>query len=865
MITDNITPPKLAIRLFRWYCRNDRLEELEGDLLEMHEYRISKGKAHWQLNLLFWWDVISCFKRYAIKTTKTTMNTSLYKSYAKLGFRHAWKNKGPVAINILGLGLSVGFCITVYMIFAYNIEFDSFYEDTDSLYRVHSLRSSNEQMIRYELAPLAMVNHMKSSMGNVEDVFQYNVERATVKLKNEFYDNSIGTVSGDFLKTMNLPLKYGNRAEFGEPNTVFLTDRVAEKYFGDVYPVGEMLTIYLRDNKRIEMKVGGVFERIPLNTSFLFDILINFQTLQTAVDITPNDWASKERVAIYFKSDNPKNVQEQLNGLIELQNNNNKKWSVSSFEVIPFVDDRLADHLMDYSPTNLRIRPEIIIIFAIMGLLILLVATFNITNTSIALVSRRLKEVGVRKTLGGQSSQIFFQFLMEMLIITSGALVIALLIANVFAKEFFGPFGFAFIIADISILRFIPFVILFLGFLTFLSGVIPASYARKFEAMDILNKRYKLKGVGLANRLLTIGQYAFSIAVLTTGISFALNTEYMKNYDYGFDSKDLMVFDLEDQSDLVALENQLSKLSGVVAVTRTKNHHDISRSNVVMRDHAENVDVRAYHVGADYHEEMKIEILAGRSFREKSTADIQDAVIVNQKFVDTYLSGSDPINHVVTLDDTRKTIIGVSEHVYSGVYEDDIPKPEVYLMVEDSSLNRLLVRTASSQSRADIEADLKTVWVSLFESPFGGQWQDQRTGFNAVKDSNNLKKIFLALAGLGCFLSLIGIFSLASINVVQKTKEISIRKVLGASFTEVNMSINRGFSYILLIALFVGSGLGYFISEGILQTIYKYYEGVSILVCFAIGLFVVLSALTFILAATFVPMRANPSKGLRTE
>ncbi len=857
-------PPRLALKFFRWYCRNERLEELEGDLVEMHEYRVSRGYTKRKRSRLFWWDVLRCFKSYSIKTTRNKMNTSLYKSYLKIGLRNAWQNRGSVSINILGLGLSIGFCITVYMILAYNLEFDSFYKDTDDVYRVHSFRSDNTEDFRYEYAPVAMVSYMENSFSSVNEVAHYQRKNLTSLYKNEFYEERTAIVSNNFFELFDIPLLYGVQESLNDPNTVFLTKRVAEKYFGEVYPVGETLTLYLDNEEQTRLTVGGVFDHIPLNSSFFFDILINFSTLETAKNISMNDWTA-ERAGIYFTSDNLQEVEKQLIDLLPIHNDNNKKWQLSNLEVIPFVDKRVADHITDYSPTNMRIRPEVLVIFSMMALMILLVAVFNVANTAIALVSKRLKEVGIRKTLGTQNREIFIQFLMEMMVVTVSAIAIALLLANVFAREFFGSFGFTFLISDISIWNFLPSVVLLLTLITIMAGLIPASYAKKFETIAILNKRYKLRGVGWISRLLIVGQFAFSIAVLITGAAFASNTEYMKTFDFGFNSNNLMIFSFPKAEQVNGFENRIRQMNEVSSIVRTNNHHDLSRKTVLMKNDTGNVEVRAYTVDANYHEFMNIHLVKGRSFRANSQAEINDAVVVNEEFARRYLDPEEQLHSMVTLDGQRKRVVGITRQVSTDVYENALYKPEVYLMGADSVFNRLLVRIDDSQSIDQVEARFKAVWVEMFESPFGGEWQHQSSGFYAIRDSNNLKSIFLAMAALGCFLSLIGIFSLASINVVKKTKEISIRKTLGASFTQVNLAVNKSFTIILVVALFVGTVLGYVISEGVLQTIYKYYASVSIINSVVIGLGIVLAAFVFILAATMRPMKANPSEGLRSE
>ena len=159
------SPPRLALQFFRWYCRPDRLEELEGDLEEMYTQRLDRGDPQWKANAYFWWNVIRCFKQYAMSKPKTSSNmSSLFKSYFKLALRHSWKNKGAVSINVLGLGLALSMCVFVYIIHAYNFEFDSFYPETEGIYRVHAITEQNGEGVRNEFSPVALDFELRESI-----------------------------------------------------------------------------------------------------------------------------------------------------------------------------------------------------------------------------------------------------------------------------------------------------------------------------------------------------------------------------------------------------------------------------------------------------------------------------------------------------------------------------------------------------------------------------------------------------------------------------------------------------------------------------------------------------------------------------
>jgi len=465
-------PPKLALRLFRLYCRNDRLEELEGDLLEMHELRKLRIQSSTMLKTLFWWDVIRCFKSYSVNKTQLKMNTSLYQSYTKIAMRSAWKHKGPVFTNVIGMSLALGFCITVYMLHAYNLEFDTFFKNTDNIVRIHSLKMDNGMESRYELAPLPLVSQLKNDVSGVQDVVSYETTSGIVQMESDYFTESMAYASSNFIDFFEFPLASGKSSSFKDPNTIFLSKELAGKYYGTSSATGELLTLFIGDNYRLEVQVGGVFEKIPLNTSFAFDILFNMDAYLLATERNSDVWKNTINAALFVKTSDPKPIERALAKTIPLQNEMQESWKINRFELLPFVDERIADHIIDYGPTNKRIRPQALIIFTVLGILILLVACFNMANSSMALIAYRVKEVGIRKTLGSRNRQIFFQFLFEMFTMMSISLVLAVFLSNIIATQIWGPFGLTFFLEDISIINFVPFLIIFAFACTIIAGLL---------------------------------------------------------------------------------------------------------------------------------------------------------------------------------------------------------------------------------------------------------------------------------------------------------------------------------------------------------------------------------------------------------
>ena len=171
------------------------------------------------------------------------MNTSLYKSYTKIALRSALKHKGPVITNVIGMGLALGYCITVYMILAYNFEFDSFFKNTDDIVRIHSFKIDNEIEKRYELTPLPLVSLLENDVAGVKEVTTYEDASATVQTKADYYKENVSLASSNFIEFFDFPMTAGSAASFAEPNTVFLSKEIAEKYYGNKSAMGELLTL----------------------------------------------------------------------------------------------------------------------------------------------------------------------------------------------------------------------------------------------------------------------------------------------------------------------------------------------------------------------------------------------------------------------------------------------------------------------------------------------------------------------------------------------------------------------------------------------------------------------------------------------
>lgn len=792
--------------------------------------------------------------------------TSLFKSYLKLAIRHSWKNKGPVSINVIGLGLALSMCIFVYILHAYNIEFDSFYENTEDVYRLHTITEQNGEERRNEISPTALDYKLRNEISGINQVSSYFLESHRVKKGNDFFSENIGVASSRFTEMFDLPLWYGSLDKFDKLPLVYLTKPLATKYFGSEVALGKKLTLILSDDVRMEVTVGGVFEKIPLNSSFRFDLVMSQSNYLNALNIDPNDWASSRFVGHYLKlpSSAKDKVIANISSYIPLQNERNKEFTIKRFELIPFSTAPPTNLILNVRYVSSRINANALIIFTVLSLMVFLTACFNLANTSIALISRRLKEIGVRKTLGSGSLQILFQFLLEMGIVSLFAFVIAISTANFTSNAITGLFGGGLGLKDIDLTGVILFVAGFLIFTTLVAGLLPALYAWKFQPVAIMRKSVKLKGVSWLNKTLTIAQYSFSIIVLVTGITFWQNSNFLDTLNLGYE-KDRVINLPVDNQYFEELRQEVERIPGVVTAGAANHIGDFGRYSdkvqLALPGDTTSHTVRFHGVGDNYLDVMEVEITSGRRFLQGTASD-RNKILVSQSLVDKFFGGKEVINQVLKIDGERKIIIGVTKDIIDDVVKAAELLPTV--MALSNAYEHLVVKVSSGDLKK-VESELKTIWSNHIDEPYTGVLQKDFALGEPGQDSKRLQKIFLTMALLAGFLSIAGIFSLAKLNLAKRVKEISIRKILGASLRELLFTINKSFTMILLIAMVLGSILSYLISDTVLNMIYKYHIEPSLLVSFLCAAFVLVLSLIIISKAAITPVNSNPINGLSDE
>ncbi|MEM9324252.1 MAG: permease prefix domain 2-containing transporter, partial [Bacteroidota bacterium] len=359
-------PPRMAQALFRRYCRPDRQEELEGDLEEFYYKRLKDGSSLWKARFFYWWNVIRCYRPYAKSKTQNNMLLyPLFKSYFKLALRHSWQNKWSVLINVVGLGMALSMCVFLYMMYAYNFEFDTYYQNTDDIYRLHGFTIENNLERRNETSPVALDDVLRHKVSGIEEVASYYARDASVSKGNEFFTERVAFVSSEFFDLFETPLWYGSYATFGEQPVAYISRELAKKYYGDEIALDKVLSIYLGGSRKREVIIAGVFDKMPPNRSFFNEIVVHHQEYADAYELDMNDWGNHRYIAHFIRAraESLENIEREINTYIPLQNEGHQERSIIRFEFVPFLSPTIANHLLWRSYVGQRVRPSVYVIF----------------------------------------------------------------------------------------------------------------------------------------------------------------------------------------------------------------------------------------------------------------------------------------------------------------------------------------------------------------------------------------------------------------------------------------------------------------------------------------------------------------------
>jgi ABC-type antimicrobial peptide transport system permease subunit len=791
----------------------------------------------------------------------------MLRNYLLVTFRNLMKNRVFTIINILGLGIALSLCIVAFFNHMFNYEFDRQNVNFDKIYRVNSFRDMEGREQEYGIVPATLGLEAKKDIPGIGRAARLMRTGSPVKVGLNIFPTQVSYIDPEFLDIFTFPILHGDKKTIENQANVLVSNTMAERLFGKEYPIGKSLVIVNDKNKEFTYTVGAVFADLPQNSSFRIDILSHYDNFKLMWEWTDADW--KNTTTCFFIQVPDKSmlssITNSLKNYIPVQNKARLDFRITRFSLVPLKNVGSNSRTTWSSGLFPSLHPAALMAPPIMALFILLIACFNFANTSIATFGKRLKEIGLRKTFGGQRKQLVSQFMIETLIICFMALIIGIIMAEFLVPAYSSLWDYMKIeLTFTKYLFFWVFLVLLLLMTGFISGVYPAIYVSSFSPVNVFKGASPFRGAGKLSSILLALQFSISVMALVLGLVFSKNAFYQRTLDLGYDRDKLIVMPVAQELS-TSFRNEIISNPKILSAEGTQNHIGFGSYRRPIKDSVKQLEVEMMDIGPEYATTMGLRLVEGRLFdKTRAAADLSNkSIIINQKMVNDF-GWKRAMGMTVTLyDTTRFTVVGVVKDFHvNGLWEKI--HPTILRLSSNDQYNILVVR-AEPKDLPGVLDYLSLKWKSQATNfIFGGMLQEDtlREG-KAINDSILKVNVFLAIAAT--LLSLIGMYNLVSLDIIRRTKETGIRKIQGASVPLIMFIVSKKFLIVLVIASIIGCAGGYYMSNMLMDSIWDYFVEIkpAILIMSASIMFVA-TTLTIIFKIGRSALR-NPVDSLRYE
>ena len=809
-------------------------------------------------------------------TLRKPNTIDMLQNYLKIAWRNFFKYRVNTTINVFGLVLGLSTSIVIGLYLKHEFSHDNMYPDLDRLYRVNSIsymgQTPNHLAAVSPLLRDVMLNEIPEIVqaSNLDYPF-YN--RPLKWGESTFFDYRLGSVHVDFFEMFGIELLQGKVEDlFNQPKGVFLSASQANSIFGNQNPVGELISIVASDGEK-ELEVRGVYEDLPANAHFEVDQYSDFDLLiskATDILLTDNDgsWGSINNAAyIKLTADADEQVViDKLNAILKA-NMDNEPWYEHYIQ--PMRDLHLNQRGYEIDSTG---DLDQLYLFSVIAILILLIACINYVNLTTAQASVRLKEVGIRKVIGARRRQFVFQFLTEATLISIFSMLLSLALVLIVVPVLNSRFSLNLELSLaqdlVTLLGFLAIVLV----VSLLCGTYPGFYLSRLQPHQLLKSGEAVKsGGGLFRKVLVVLQYATSITLIVATLVITNQLRFMSNQDLGFDQEQVIYVKVgfrQPQKYGETLFNEMSRESGVVSASLTGSSlgsDNFSGNGILVGEMAK--DDRQMHkvlpVDFDFRSTLGLELTDGRWFDETYGTDRKEGYIVNQAFV-KHFGLEAPLGTRLARNGREGTIVGVAKDFHYRSMRYAIEPLVMHMAPRDNfGYSSIAIRLAPGDATATLQK-LQATWESIVpDYPFSYIFLDQEIDkiYQADRDFASMFSVFSMLA---IVVSCLGLIGLVSFSTRRRSKEIGVRKVLGATVLRILQLISVDLVKLILVGAVVAVPLGYFFMRNWLEN-FEYRIGVSWWV-FAVAL--LLTVVVSWMSVSYISLkaaRANPVDALRSE
>jgi putative ABC transport system permease protein len=881
-----ITPPRWADRFLEWFLPEDILEDVQGDLHEVFQSQVHDTGPK-QARKAFIVSTLHYVLPYFFKRRKQTPYSNLLSidmlyNFILIAFRNIQRNKTFSAINIFGLATGMATCLIIMLYVQHQLSYDRFHEKADRIVRVIFKGSvqgekMNEAHVMPPVAQTLLADYPEVQQAT--RLRQYGTPRITSGDKS-FKEDAFAFVDANFFQVFTLPFLQGDpKTALLQPFSVVITQSTAHKFFGSENPMGQVLTF---KDLKASCKVTGVIADIPGNSHFHIDVFASMTSLPEAK--SPS-WMTSEFYTYLvlppgynykqLESKLPQMVEKYMSPQLQQAFGMNykqfeEKGNYLGLFLQPLTDIYLhSDFMYDLGP---RGNTQHVYIFSAIALFMLLIACFNFMNLSTAGASKRAREVGIRKVVGSVKGQLIQQFLMESILLTSISLLIAAVLVVLALPLFNSLTGQSVAFTISGALKLLPGLLLFGLLVGLLAGSYPAFFLSSFKPITVLKNTLATGNKSMSIRSgLVVVQFCISIALMAGTLVVYQQLRYIQSKDLGYNKEQVLILGetwVLGQKEKVFRQQLLQdprvlrvSTSGYLPAGPSNNNNFFIYPN---DDPAQQIKAIRYDVDDQYIPTLGMQLIAGRNFSPQLATD-SSAAILNETAARALGWENDALDRTITRstnEGEKKTyrVVGIVKDFHFRSLHERI-SPLVMVLSPNSGTMIVKIKTADTK---DLLASMKNQWTDLTpDEPFIYSFMDQRVEDTYVSEQK-IGKFLGIFAGLTVLVACLGLFGLATFTAQQRTKEMGIRKVLGASVPTLVALLSKEFLKLVLLANLIAWPLAWWAMQNWLQN-FEYSIRLSPWLFASVSVAVLLIALLTVSFQAIKAALVNPINSLRNE
>jgi putative ABC transport system permease protein len=792
----------------------------------------------------------------------------MLKNYFKIAFRNLWRHRVFSFINIMGLTVGMTACLLIFLYVRFELSYDKFHSKADRIYRIVADIKTPTETIPSSGPAWAVPGHLKFDFSEIEAFTRVMPDNLLLR-KGDIKFNEPNSIWADsaFFQIFSFKLLKGDaRTALKEPYSVVLTESTAKKYFGKADPLGQTILI---NSESAPATITGVMQDMPENTQVKGDLLVSMSTITTKFAKGIDDqWSNYSPMAyILLKPGvSPQSIEKRFPAFLE-------KWSGKEMKQLQMYVTLKLEQLKEVYLYSTRGYPlgsiRNVYVFSIIALFILIIACINFINLTTARASERAKEVGIRKVAGAIRPQLARQFIGESIVICFIAFLLTLGLSSLLLPSFnllAGKIISKGIFYDGGLIAMLLCAGLVIGLL---AGFYPAFVLSSFKPIEVLKGRFATGNKGsFLRKGLVITQFAISTALIIGTIIVYTQMSYMRSRDLGFNKDQVLVIETEREQKRDALLQSISRLPNVKATSLSASvpgsGHPGAYSEVEnIKGDLQITNLDLYYVDFDYIPFYNFQMAAGRAFNREFKTDSNEAMIVNEATTRLlgYHSPAQAVGKRFKQWGHEGKIIGVIKDFHYKSLQTPIKPLSIRMNWTDFSLISVKINPVNVKNTiAAIEKEHKAL---IPNRPFSYYFLDEFFD-RQYQNEERFGRLFLNFAVLAIFISCLGLLGLASYSTTQRTREIGIRKVMGASVSNIINLLSKDFLKLVIISFIIAAPVAWYFMHKWLAD-FAYRMDISWWIFAMAGLLAILIAVITISLQAYRAAVANPVKSLRSE